>query len=136
MHWQSSAPPNPPSSSDTASEIKVLPKANGFHRIYQPLLSQMPRMSCSPYLSRRGSRVLGQICSLFWTIVATTTLLIPFDQLDPFTLGATVLAKTKIISKSSLHCDRTLCNPTGVAAKALATLDQLSGGRVVAPLHR
>ncbi|KAH0355807.1 bacterial luciferase-like protein, partial [Aureobasidium melanogenum] len=57
--------------------------------------------------------------------------LIPYGStgFDPFTLGATVLAKTKYIKIIIALRPNTLY-PT-VAAKALATLDQLSGGRVV-----
>ena len=57
--------------------------------------------------------------------------LIPYGStgFDPFTLGATVLAKTKNIKIIIALRPNTLY-PT-VAAKALATLDQLSGGRVV-----
>jgi alkanesulfonate monooxygenase len=57
--------------------------------------------------------------------------LIPYGStgFDPFTLGATVLAKTKHIKIIIALRPNTLY-PT-VAAKALATLDQLSGGRVV-----
>lgn len=57
--------------------------------------------------------------------------LIPYGSsgFDPFTLGATVLAKTKNI-KIIIALRPNTFYPT-VAAKALATLDQLSGGRVV-----
>jgi alkanesulfonate monooxygenase len=57
--------------------------------------------------------------------------LIPYGSagFDPFTLGATVLAKTKKI-KIIIALRPNILYPT-VAAKALATLDQLSGGRVV-----
>ncbi|KAI5241298.1 bacterial luciferase-like protein [Aureobasidium subglaciale] len=57
--------------------------------------------------------------------------LIPYGStgFDPFTLGATILAKTKKIKIIIALRPNTLY-PT-VAAKALATLDQLSGGRVV-----
>jgi alkanesulfonate monooxygenase len=57
--------------------------------------------------------------------------LIPYGStsFDPFTLGATVLAKTKKIKIIIARRPNTLY-PT-VAAKALATLDQLGGGRVV-----
>ncbi len=57
--------------------------------------------------------------------------LIPYNSssFDPFTLGATILANTKNISIIVALRPNTVY-PT-VAAKALATLDQLSGGRVV-----
>ncbi len=57
--------------------------------------------------------------------------LIPYDSssFDPFTIGATVLAFTKNIKIIIALRPNTLY-PT-VAAKALATLDQLSKGRVV-----
>lgn len=57
--------------------------------------------------------------------------LIPYhsSSFDPFTIGATVLANTKNISVIIALRPNTVY-PT-VAAKALATLDQLSGGRVV-----
>ncbi|MGG2473868.1 LLM class flavin-dependent oxidoreductase, partial [Rhizobium sp. BR5] len=57
--------------------------------------------------------------------------LIPYSSssFDPFTLGATVLAHTKHI-KIIVALRPNTVYPT-VAAKSLATLDQLSGGRVV-----
>ena len=57
--------------------------------------------------------------------------LIPYGSsgFDPFTLGATVLSVTKNIKVIIALRPNTLY-PT-VAAKALATLDQLSKGRVV-----
>jgi alkanesulfonate monooxygenase len=57
--------------------------------------------------------------------------LIPYSSssFDPFTLGATVLAHTKSI-KIIVALRPNTVYPT-VAAKSLATLDQLSGGRVV-----
>lgn len=57
--------------------------------------------------------------------------LLPYhsSSFDPFTLGATVIAHTKSISPIIALRPNTVY-PT-VAAKALATLDQLSGGRVV-----
>ncbi|MDH2327015.1 LLM class flavin-dependent oxidoreductase [Cereibacter sp. SYSU M97828] len=57
--------------------------------------------------------------------------LIPYhsSSFDPFTIGATILANTKNISIIVALRPNTVY-PT-VAAKALATLDQLSGGRVV-----
>ncbi len=57
--------------------------------------------------------------------------LIPYSSssFDPFTLGATILAKTKNL-KIIVALRPNTVYPT-VAAKALATLDQLSGGRVV-----
>ncbi|OAA54354.1 alkanesulfonate monooxygenase [Niveomyces insectorum RCEF 264] len=57
--------------------------------------------------------------------------LIPYSSgsFDPFTVGATVLAATKKISIIIALRPNTLY-PT-VAAKALATLDRLGGGRVV-----
>lgn len=57
--------------------------------------------------------------------------LIPYhsSSFDPFTIGATILANTKNISVIIALRPNTIY-PT-VAAKALATLDQLSGGRVV-----
>ncbi|TCL89034.1 alkanesulfonate monooxygenase [Rhizobium sp. PP-WC-2G-219] len=57
--------------------------------------------------------------------------LIPYasSSFDPFTIGATILAHTKNINIIVALRPNTVY-PT-VAAKALATLDQLSGGRVV-----
>ena len=57
--------------------------------------------------------------------------LIPYysSSFDPFTIGATILAKTKNL-KIIVALRPNTVYPT-VAAKALATLDQLSGGRVV-----
>lgn len=57
--------------------------------------------------------------------------LIPYhsSSFDPFTIGATVLANTKNI-KIIVALRPNTVYPT-VAAKSLATLDQLSGGRVV-----
>lgn len=57
--------------------------------------------------------------------------LIPYhsSSFDPFTIGATILANTKNLSIIVALRPNTVY-PT-VAAKALATLDQLSGGRVV-----
>ncbi|WP_117193134.1 LLM class flavin-dependent oxidoreductase [Rhizobium terrae] len=57
--------------------------------------------------------------------------LIPYSSssFDPFTVGATVLAHTKNI-KIIVALRPNTVYPT-VAAKSLATLDQLSGGRVV-----
>lgn len=57
--------------------------------------------------------------------------LLPYhsSSFDPFTLGATVIAHTHHISPIIALRPNTVY-PT-VAAKALATLDQLSGGRVV-----
>ncbi|MDK4725530.1 LLM class flavin-dependent oxidoreductase [Rhizobium phaseoli] len=57
--------------------------------------------------------------------------LIPYSSssFDPFTLGATILAHTKNI-KIIVALRPNTIYPT-VAAKSLATLDQLSGGRVV-----
>ncbi|SMC82974.1 Luciferase-like monooxygenase, partial [Rhizobium sp. RU36D] len=57
--------------------------------------------------------------------------LIPYSSssFDPFTLGATILAHTKNI-KIIVALRPNTVYPT-VAAKSLATLDQLSGGRVV-----
>ena len=57
--------------------------------------------------------------------------LIPYDSasFDPFTIGATVAAHTKNI-KIIIALRPNTIYPT-VAAKSLATLDQLSGGRVV-----
>lgn len=57
--------------------------------------------------------------------------LLPYESsgFDPFTLGATVAAHTKKL-KIIIALRPNTIYPT-VAAKALATLDQLSGGRVV-----
>ncbi len=57
--------------------------------------------------------------------------LIPYSSasFDPFTLGATILAHTKQI-KIIVALRPNTVYPT-VAARSLATLDQLSGGRVV-----
>jgi alkanesulfonate monooxygenase len=57
--------------------------------------------------------------------------LIPYSSasFDPFTIGATILAHTKKI-KIIVALRPNTVYPT-VAAKSLATLDQLSGGRVV-----
>src|SRR6187402_2039598 len=57
--------------------------------------------------------------------------LIPYDSswFDPFTIGATIAANTKNIKVIIALRPNTL--PPTVAAKALATLDQLSRGRVV-----
>jgi len=57
--------------------------------------------------------------------------LIPYDSsfFDPFTIGATIVSVTKNISVIIALRPNTMY-PT-VAAKALATLDQLSSGRVV-----
>jgi alkanesulfonate monooxygenase len=57
--------------------------------------------------------------------------LVPYasSSFDPFTIGATIAAHTKAIKIIVALRPNTLY-PT-VAAKALATLDQLSGGRVV-----
>lgn len=57
--------------------------------------------------------------------------LVPYDSssYDPFTIGATILAVTKQIKVIIALRPNTL--PPTVAAKALATLDQLGGGRVV-----
>ncbi|KAJ5172163.1 hypothetical protein N7492_004756 [Penicillium capsulatum] len=57
--------------------------------------------------------------------------LVPYDSssFDPFTIGATILSVTKHIKVIIALRPNTLY-PT-VAAKALATLDQLSSGRVV-----
>jgi alkanesulfonate monooxygenase len=57
--------------------------------------------------------------------------LIPYSSssFDPFTIGATILAHTKNI-KIIVALRPNTVYPT-VAAKSLATLDQLSGGRVV-----
>ncbi|KAK2016961.1 bacterial luciferase-like protein [Colletotrichum eremochloae] len=57
--------------------------------------------------------------------------LVPYgsDSFDPFTIGATILSVTKNVSVIIALRPNTLY-PT-VAAKALATLDQLSRGRVV-----
>ncbi|KAB5513083.1 luciferase-like domain-containing protein [Coniochaeta sp. 2T2.1] len=57
--------------------------------------------------------------------------LVPYDSssYDPFTIGATIAANTKHIKVIIALRPNTL--PPTVAAKALATLDQLSRGRVV-----
>lgn len=57
--------------------------------------------------------------------------LVPYDSssYDPFTIGATILAVTKQIKVIIALRPNTL--PPTVAAKALATLDQLGRGRVV-----
>jgi alkanesulfonate monooxygenase len=57
--------------------------------------------------------------------------LVPYASswFDPFTIGATILANTKNIKVIIALRPNTL--PPTVAAKALATLDQLSKGRVV-----
>lgn len=57
--------------------------------------------------------------------------LVPYDSssYDPFTIGATIAAATKKLKVIIALRPNTL--PPTVAAKALATLDQLSGGRAV-----
>ena len=57
--------------------------------------------------------------------------LIPYDSggFDPFTIGATIASVTKHVNVIIALRPNTL--PPTVAAKALATLDQLSSGRVV-----
>ncbi|KAH8911173.1 bacterial luciferase-like protein [Coniochaeta sp. PMI_546] len=57
--------------------------------------------------------------------------LVPYDSssYDPFTIGATIAAGTKKLKIIIALRPNTL--PPTVAAKALATLDQLSGGRAV-----
>uniref|UniRef100_UPI003CCDDD13 LLM class flavin-dependent oxidoreductase n=1 Tax=Aspergillus ambiguus TaxID=176160 RepID=UPI003CCDDD13 len=60
--------------------------------------------------------------------------LVPYDSssFDPFTIGATIAAATKHLKIIIALRPNTL--PPTVAAKALATLDQLSRGRVVVHL--
>ncbi|KAG0649605.1 Alkanesulfonate monooxygenase [Hyphodiscus hymeniophilus] len=57
--------------------------------------------------------------------------LVPYDSggFDPFTIGATIASATKNVKVIIALRPNTL--PPTVAAKALATLDQLSSGRVV-----
>ncbi|GES59427.1 alkanesulfonate monooxygenase [Aspergillus terreus] len=89
-------------------------------------LSPIPNAGVDPDFLVRYARTLDDY--------AFNYTLVPYDSssFDPFTIGATIAAATKHLKIIIALRPNTL--PPTVAAKALATLDQLSRGRVVVHL--
>lgn len=86
-------------------------------------LNPLPDAPVDPLFLERYARALDDY-GFNYTLIPYSS-----SSFDPFTLGATVLAHTKNI-KIIVALRPNTVYPT-VAAKSLATLDQLSGGRVV-----
>jgi alkanesulfonate monooxygenase len=86
-------------------------------------LNPLPNAPVDPLFLERYARSLDDY-GFNYTLIPYSS-----SSFDPFTIGATILAHTKNI-KIIVALRPNTVYPT-VAAKALATLDQLSGGRVV-----